>query len=312
MLLAEAIDLFITFKKAKGLSKQTLVWYRHVLSHFDVWLGGRRLVEVNSLNIALFFVYERERKTAQNRPLSSITVEGNYRALSAFFNWCESSSAVGKHPSPLGHGHSKEVERPKTDEPDMDYVTFEEYSALVDAIDLGTWLDYRDWCLISVMFWCGLRSGELLSIEVGDLRLPKKEVRVRHTKTGKPRPAFLLDDIASGLLTYLEMRPTWHGPELWLALDKSRRGIAGALSKTGLRLMLQRRCRRANIRFVHPHLFRHGFAMEFLNNDAELKAISALLGHTTVKTTERHYAQWLDGPLRRVHQRIAERISGEA
>jgi len=309
MLLAEAIELFITFKRAKGLSAQSLAWYRHVLSHFDQWLDGRTLEEVNSLNIALWLVYERERKTAQNRPLSSVTIEGNYRALSAFFNWCESSSTVGKFPSPLGHGRNKEVERPIADEPDMDYVTFVEYTTLVSAIDLASWLDYRDWCLVGVMFWCGLRAGELLAMEVAHLRLHKNEARILHTKTRKPRPAFLVDDLSSGIRTYLDMRPQSAGTELWSAYNKSRTGIAGALSKTGLRLMLKRRCRRAGIRFVHPHLFRHGFAMEFLNNEAEIKAVSAMLGHSTVKTTERHYAQWLDGPLRRVHQRIAERIS---
>lgn len=312
MLLAEAIDLFITFKKAKGLSLKTLAWYSHVLNRFEGWLGPRQLNEVIPLTVALYITYERERKTKKGRPLAARSIEATYRGLSAFFNWCETSSVVGKHPSPLGHGRNKEIERPLVDEPDLDYVTFEEYTTLVSAIDFASWLDYRDWCLINLMFWCGMRSGELLAIEVGDLRLAKKEVRVKHTKTRKPRPAFLLDDLVAGLHTYLETRPTWSGSELWLALDKSRRGIAGALSKTGLRLMLMRRCRRANIRFVHPHLFRHGFAMEFLNNEAEIKAVSALLGHTTVKTTEKHYAQWLDGPLRLLHQRIAKRISGDA
>jgi integrase len=147
-------------------------------------------------------------------------------------------------------------------------------------------------------------------METEDLILPKKEAKVRRTKNRKARPAFLLDDLVSGLITYLSVRPPWPGPELWLAFNKSRTACAGALSKTGLRLMLVRRCRRAQIRFVHPHLFRHGFAMEYLNNGADMKAVSTMLGHTTMRPTERHYAQWVDGPLRRVHQHIAGRISG--
>lgn len=312
MLLADSINLFLTFKKAKGLSPKTIAWYSHVLNHFDIWLGARKLNEIIPLTVALYIAHERERKTRKGRPLAPRSIEATYRGLSAFFNWCETASSVGKHPSPLGHGRNKEIERPIVDDPDLDYVTFEEYTTLVAAIDFASWLDYRDWCLISLMFWCGLRSGELLAIEGTDLRLAKNEVRVKHTKSRKTRPAFLLEDITAGLRTYLETRPPWPGPELWLAFNKSRTGIAGALSKTGLRLMLQRRCRRANIRFLNPHLFRHGFAMEFLNHDAELKAVSVMLGHTTVKTTEKHYAQWLDGPLRRVHQRIAERISSNS
>lgn len=309
MLLADAIELFLTFKQAKGLSPKTLAWYADVLRRFDHWLGSRTLTQIDSLTVALWLAHERNRTIGpKQRKLAPLTIEGRYRALSAFFNWCETSSAVGHPKSPLGHGHAKEVERPKIDDPDMDYVTFEEYTALTAAIDLATWLDYRDWCLIGLLFWCGLRSGELLAMQLDDLRLPTKEVRIRHSKARKPRPAFLLDDLAAGLWTYMQMRPAWSGPELWLAYDKARRNIAGPLSKTGLRMMLIRRCKRANIRFVHPHLFRHGFAMEYLNNDAEIKAVSTMLGHTTVKTTERYYAKWIDGPLRRLHQRIAQRI----
>lgn len=310
MLLAHAIQLFLTFKSAKGLSAQSIEWYRYSLGRFSDWLGERELAQVNPLCIALWLSHLRERKTAKNQKLSTVTIEGNYRALSAFFNWCEGSSMVGKVPSPLGHGPNKEIERPIVDEPDMDYVSYEEYTTLSNAIDLGSWLDYRDWCLLGLMFWCGLRAGELLAMESKDLILPKKEAKIRRTKNHKARPAFLLDDLASGLMTYLDIRPTWEGPELWLAFNKARTGIAGALSKTGLRQMLVRRCRRAEIRFLHPHLFRHGFAMEFLNNGAEIKAVSTMLGHTTMRPTERHYAQWVDGPLRRVHQRIADRISG--
>lgn len=78
------------------------------------------------------------------------------------------------------------------------------------------------------------------------------------------------------------------------------------------RLMLKRRCQRAGVRFLNPHLFRHGFAMGYLNHGADLKAVGDLLGHSSYKTTERHYAKWIDGPLRKLHQRVAEEISSTA
>jgi integrase len=302
MIISDAVATFLTIRQSEGLTSQTLDWYAIVLGQFSSWLGEREIVEVKPLDIAGWLVSQHK------RGLAPITIEGSYRGLLSFFNWCERSPDVGKPPSPIGHGQNKTIRRPKVDEPDLDYVTFEEFAAVQSAIDLATWLDYRDWCMIGLMFWCGLRRGELLSMRVADVRLAKDEVRVRESKNRKPRTAYLLDDVAAGLRYYLQIRPEWHGTEMWLAYDKARSGIAGPLSTTGLRLMLARRCKRAGVRFLHPHLFRHGFAMNYLNNDAELKAVSTMLGHSTVKTTERHYAKWLDGPLREVHHRVANRI----
>jgi len=299
-----AIEIFLLYKKGEGLTRPTLDWYAAMLGKFATWLGPKTtLNEIAPFDVVKWLV------NLQDRGLSPLTVEGGYRALLAFFNWCEASPDVGRIPSPIGHGHLKTVKRPKTDDPDMDFVTFEEYISLTAAIDLATWIDYRDWCMISIMFWCGVRRGELLAMEMRDLNFAKSEIRIRHSKARKQRTIFLLDDLVSGIAQYLSLRPTWAGSEVWLAYDKARRGVAGGLTATGVRLMLARRCKRAGIRFLHPHLFRHGFAMGYLNHGADLKAVGTLLGHSSFKTTERHYAKWIDGPLRELHGRVAEKIS---
>lgn len=302
MYLIEAVETFLVVRRSEGLTAKTLEWYRATLHQFSDWLGARPITDIRPLDIAQWLVSQHKRN------LAPITIEGSYRGLLAFFNWCEMSPDVGKPPSPIGHGKNKTIRRPRVDEPNMDYVTFEEFAEVVRIIDLATWLDYRDWCMIGLLFWCGLRRGELLGLRVTDLRLSKNELFIRHSKTRGQRSAYLLDDLASGLRHYLQIRPPWASGDLWLALDKSRTKIAGPLSSTGLRLMLVRRCKRAGVRFLNPHLFRHGFAMNYLNNGAELKAVGALLGHSTVKTTERYYAKWLDGPLQELHLRVADRI----
>lgn len=303
MLMSQAIEIFLLYKRGEGLTQPTRDWYAIVLGQFSAWLGPCQVVRVKPLDIVQWIV------SRQERGLSPLTVEGGYRALHAFFNWCEGSPDVGFAPSPIGHGHNKVVKRPKVDEPDMDFVTFEEYIGLTTAIDLGSWVDYRDWSMIGVMFWCGVRRGELLAMELRDLNYAKREFKIRHSKSRKQRTIYLLDEVVAGIVQYLHMRPAWAGQELWLAYDKARRGVAGGLTETGLRLMLKRRCKRAGLRWLNPHLFRHGFAMNYLNFGAELKGVSTMMGHTSVKTTERHYAHWIDGPLREMHQRTSERIA---
>lgn len=320
--LSYAVHIFLTFKRGEGLTRRSLEWYAGALNQFCAWVAGRgdwpllatgpggpSLAAIRPLDIAEWLIHQ------QDRGLSGMTVEGNYRALLGFFNWCEDAPDAGRSPSPMGHGHHKTVKRPKTDEPSLDFVTFEEYALLTSSIDFSSWIDYRDWSMIGVMFWCGVRRGELLAMQLGDINFTRHEIRIRHSKGRKARIIFLLDDLFAGIHRYLELRPKWQGgPEgtpLWLAFDKARVGIAGALSTTGLRLMLLRRCKRAGVRFLNPHLFRHGFAMTYLNHGADLKAVGTLLGHSSYKTTEKHYAQWIDGPLREVHRLTAARIAGD-
>jgi integrase len=308
--LSNAVDTFLLFKQAEGITPRTLAWYSSCLGHFCAWIEGRwawppKLTAIRPLDIAEWLVHEQE------RGLSSLTVEGSYRALLAFFNWCEYAEDAGFIESPIGHGLHKAVKRPKVDEADMDYVTFEEYIALTAAIDLASWIDYRDWSLIGVMFWCGVRRGELLPMELHDINFRKHEIRIRHSKARRQRSVFLLEDLIAGIRQYLALRPAYEGTSLWVAYDKAHVGIGGPLSETGLRLMLKRRCRAANLRFLNPHLFRHGFAMAYLNHGVDLKAVGDLMGHSSYKTTEKHYAKWIHEPLRKVHQLAADRISAQ-
>jgi integrase len=311
MELVQATQLFLLFKTGENLTRRTVEWYATELANFAAagcWLlaAGRKLPPLEAImpiDIVNYLVM------LQNQGKSAVTVEGAYRALLAFFNWCEASPTTGHIPSPLGHGPSKTVKRPKVDAPKMDYCTFEEYITLTRAIDLGTWLDYRDWSMIGLMFWCGVRRGELLQMELGDVDLAQNRIRIRHSKARRQRSIFLIEDVSAGLRQYLMLRPKCNGDFLWAAYDKARHHIAGALSETGLRMMLKRRCKRAEMRYLNPHLFRHGFAMAYLNHGVDLKAVGDLMGHTSYKTTEKHYARWIDEPLRRIHQKAAEAIA---
>jgi integrase len=304
MQVAIAIDRFILFKTGEGLSPKTLAWYRDVLRPFSQWLDVPRDVNaITPYDIASWLVAER------TRGLADVTVEGRYRALLAFFNWCEGSDDIGLNTSPIGHGSHKRIKRPKTNVRPIDFVTLDDYRAIVAAIDLADWLDYRDYCICGLLFWCGLRRGELLRLTVNDINLTNATLEIKVSKSRRPRPALLTPDMVDALRAYLNLRPTT-GPSLWLSADAGRRNIRGTLSEAGLRQMLIRRCRRAGVRYLHTHLWRHGFAMSMLNHgNAEMSTISTLMGHTSVKVTESVYARHLIEPLRDKYQAAVDAIN---
>jgi integrase len=76
----------------------------------------------------------------------------------------------------------------------------------------------------------------------------------------------------------------------------------------GIRQMLRRRCQAAGLRYMHPHLFRHGFAMLFLNNGMQLSAVSAAMGHSSQQITTDIYAHWLSDGLSREYETARARV----
>ena len=305
MFLSETIELFLSFRRSEGLSSRTLSWYRDTLTQFSAWLGPRQTSDVATVDIVAWLNVERARGLAPS------SVDGRYRALSALFNWCEGAEEVGCPVSPIGHGRRKRVKRPKVGKPTVEYVTYNEYRRVTAAIDLATWLDYRDWSLLGILYWTGLRRGEALALHVDDIDFEHHTVRVRHGKGDKARLVPVTEDVIAGIATYLHWRPDWFGPELWVAYDKARRNLGGPLTAAGLRMMLQRRCKRAGVRFLHPHAWRHGFGMAQLNGGADMSSVSTMMGHSSVRVTESIYARWLLNGLRREYNEAVKRIQDQ-
>lgn len=304
MLITAALDLFLLFKSAENLSTGTVVWYRDVFKNFLEWLddGQRQVHELTAVDITKYLARERARKLAPS------TIHGRYRALQSFLNWCEDSDEVGNPPSPIGHGRRKKVKPPKVPDTVIRHIKEYERDQLLSSIDLATWIDYRDWCIINILYWTGLRRAELCALTIDDIDFLESTIQVEHGKGDKPRTLPIIEDVLAGVKTYLAMRPPWKGRELWLAWDAFRRGVEGKLSHAGLRQMLVRRCKRAGIRYTNAHLFRHTFATNLLNGGADMDVVREILGHTDVRTTRRKYAKYQISGLRRSYNQAVARI----
>lgn len=297
----EALAAFLQSRSAKGCATNTVEWYRQQIEEFHAWLlaqawnGGRWL---RPETIEGFLAAERA------RGMKPGTVQARYRALLAFFSWLSTRGYLGAEPSPLGL-----VERPRVPEDVRDYVRPEEMRALLSRLPDETWTDLRDRLILLILFWSGLRVKELCSLALPDVDPRTELVTVRRGKGGKSRIVPCAPEVPEVLLSYLYQRPAWRGPELLLSNDGAG-GVRGALTPEGVRQMLRRRCALAGLRYLHPHAWRHGFAMAFLNAGAEMSSISAMMGHSSTNLTERIYARWLTDGLSAEYGRALARING--
>jgi len=136
----------------------------------------------------------------------------------------------------------------------------------------------RDRALIRLFYRSGLRCAEALALRPRDVVLARHEVRVNQGKGAKDRVVWVDEATVEILARWKELRPSSD----WFFCTLAGREMATA----DVRKMLARRGRKAGIELrCHPHLLRHTFASELLEDGASLVEVKQLLGHERLETT---------------------------
>jgi site-specific recombinase XerD len=144
----------------------------------------------------------------------------------------------------------------------------------------------RDLAMVSLMFFCGLRSREVLGLTLEDLDFDNEALRVRG-KGNKDRVLPMPPEVRDGLETYRRLeRPRVSNRTVFLVLKGPRRGRP--LSVAGLRSVFRHHRGRTGTMAAHPHRFRHTFAVEMVRAGTSLPTLMRLMGHTNIDMTLRY------------------------
>lgn len=177
------------------------------------------------------------------------------------------------------------LESPVLGEHLPEFLTPEEVDQLEDSIDLSKPEGHRNRAMIEVMFSCGLRVSELVTLQWSQLYEEERYVRVLG-KGSKERLVPISERALKEIENYLPWRNSLKikaGEESYVFLN--RRGAH--LTRTMVLIMLKRQAEEAGIRkTISPHTLRHSFATALLEGGADLRVIQALLGHESIGTTE--------------------------
>lgn len=150
----------------------------------------------------------------------------------------------------------------------------------------------RNRALLRLMYRAGLRCAEALDLEPRDINFARKELRVRKGKGGKPRILWLDATTLEYLDRWRELRPS---DSSWFFCTLK----GGRLLESYARAMVSRYGHRAKIAIpCHPHLLRHTFASEFLEDGGTPAELQRALGHERFETTM-IYVHVADDRLRR-------------
>jgi len=143
----------------------------------------------------------------------------------------------------------------------------------------------RDTALFTLLYGCGLRIAEALSLNVRDVPLPGAALRMMG-KGSKERIVPVLPAVHDALATWLALHPDRHPAAPLFP------GVRGARLNAGVAQRAMRTYRRSAGLPEHatPHALRHSFATHLLSGGADLRSIQELLGHASLSTTQRYTA----------------------
>lgn len=176
--------------------------------------------------------------------------------------------------------------------------------AEAEDFDKRPWVAKRDVALFALLYGCGLRMGEALSLSRREA--PKGETITVRGKGNKQRMVPVLPAVREAIADYLRECPFPAGADAPLFF--SVRGKPLGAREVQLRMAKLRAL--LNLPdTATPHALRHSFATHLLAGGADLRSIQELLGHASLSTTQR-YTEVADEQLLRVHQAAHPRAKG--
>jgi site-specific recombinase XerD len=198
------------------------------------------------------------------------------------------------------------IELAKVSARSFDFISSAELARLRVAPDTKTVEGKRDRAILELLFSTGLRISELCALSIDTVDLTRDDLSVRG-KGDKIRLVFLSDAARNAIKDYLKARKDLDSALFVRHGRKVNDGGDLRLQARAIQRLLKTHAAMAGItRKVTPHVIRHSFMTDLLQNGADIRSVQALLGHTNINTTQ-IYSRVTDKNLRDVHEKIHKR-----
>lgn len=270
--ISDAIELYSQYILVeKGLLPSTLNNYKEDLYHFFQFFPNKKTTDdLYGTDLMDYFRYQLE---------NELTVSTALRRLSSTKSFYQFLSKEGYIKDEI-----PELETVKKPSHLPDCLSMEEVERLLDAPDLDKMDEIRDKAMLETMYSSGLRVSEIINLEVKNVNLNRGVIQV-FGKGAKERKVPLGDYAIEYIDKYIrEVRnknPKKDSKYLFL----SKYGTP--ITRQYFFKMIRKYALIAGIdRPISPHILRHSFATHLLENNADLRAVQEMLGHTNIATTQ--------------------------
>ena len=260
----------------RNLSRNTVDSYRNDLKRYMEYLKEQNIESFDDVKpeiiTSLFDMLHRS-------GLSSKSISRNFSAIRSFHKYALGEGVVRNDPT-------ENLFRPKIEKKLPAVLEYNEIEKIINQPDESEKFGLRDKAMLEVMYSCGLRISELISLRETDLIFQEGLIRVIG-KRDKERVVPLGSKAIEIIDKYIK------NERIYLSKGKKSGGIlflnknGKPLSRMGVWKIFRKYCLKADIKKdVSPHTLRHSFATHLLEGGANPRAVQEMLGHSDISTTQ--------------------------
>lgn len=228
--------------------------------------------------VVMNYIADLRQRSGVNGQMKNTTIARKLSSLRSFFRYL--NEYIGIQGNPFLY-----IKGPKTSRRIPEFLFYDEMELFLNSFDTNDPVDLRNRAMFELMYACGLRVSELVSLTIDDLDRTDQVLHI--TGKGDKQRVVPFYDLAGELvMRYLEaVRPKWIGNERHNVLFVNQRGKG--LTSRGVQYLMQKQADSLAMAIhIHPHMFRHSFATHLLDNGADLRIVQELLGHSSLSTTQ--------------------------
>ena len=286
---------FLDVQRVRGLNELSLRFYGHQLVHFIRWWAQQPGVDVMQLEAHSFtestlIDYVRSQREEFPRLTPETINSRSYMLRRLFRFYFQVEMPYGPYRlqrawgTPSGGRYRRGRSAAAAD------LRLRVPPRLIEPLSVEQvqrfWRSFRtarDLAIVGLLLLNGLRSCEMLALELEDLLLSEAQMRVRG-KGGKVRMMPLPPETIRLLDCYLKTeRPLTNTARVFVSLKGKARGQP--MTKAGLRSLFRHHRALSTIRKANPHRFRHTFGSDMIRAGVSLPALQRLMGHANIETT---------------------------
>jgi site-specific recombinase XerD len=267
MAITDSIIRYRRFLKRRNVSPNTVKSYLNGLKHFVVWLDVP-IEETTYRKIMAYMDY------LLGKRLKPKTVNCYLNSVCQFYHYLSEEEEV-PIVNPVKKPNMMKLPRglPKHLKEEQIEILFKNLKGP------------RDRAMFMIMLRCGLRVEEVAHLSLGSIDLKRRILFIQDGKGAKDRIVYISNDALAALLEYLRVRPANKVKKVFLVEKGPLTGQP--ISIRGIQKRMEYYANKTNLRISCHHL-RHTMATQMLNADTDLSTIQDLLGHNSIRTTQRY------------------------
>lgn len=239
--------------------------------------GIENLQDVDRIVVMNYIANLRMRRTNTGQ-MKNTSIARRLSSLRSFYRYL--NEYIGIQNNPFLY-----IKSPKISRRIPEFLFYDEMELFLSGFDLSKPVELRNRTMFELMYACGLRVSELVSLKISEIDQSDQVLHI--TGKGDKQRIVPFYDLANALLTHYlqEVRPLWIGTETHDITFINQRGKG--LTTRGVQYLMQKKADQLQMSVhIHPHMFRHSFATHLLDNGADLRIVQELLGHSSLSTTQ--------------------------